>query len=1266
MIPSSEKSNLHCHDDQPRRLAHAKRLYSVLSAVSRAVSRKPAQGELLQDICRILVETGGLRLSWFGIPDAAGWLVPAWSFGEARDYLEGIRISVHDIPEGRGTTGTAIRERRPVVCNEIGAYDGMRPWQDAALARGIRACASFPVTLPKEDLGVLTVYADEVDFFSVAEVALFEEICQELSFALAFSATEADLERERNLLKALVGAIPDMVWLKDPQGVYLFCNRAMANFCGFSVGEIVGSTDYDLFSRDAAEAYRAKDHQILSTGMALRYDNLIISQQRLLETIKTPVAGGVGELIGVLGIAHDVTEERRAAELLQASEAKHTTILKTAMDGFLLVDAEGRIREVNAAYCRMSGYREQELLTMNVQDVEAAETAESTATHIHHIIAHGEDHFESRHRRKDGSVFDIDVNVQYQADDGGRFVSFVRDITERKKAEAALHASESRFRLLFEQHNDVMLLIEPASGRIVDANNAAATFYGYARDTLQTMNVEQINCLPPASVITERNLAKDKTKTCFVFPHRLADGTERTVEVHSTAITLTDRPLLFSIIHDITRQQREEHLLKSRLRLMEYGLSHTIGELLTETLNEIEELTGSRIGFFHFVNETAGTLELQAWSTRTSRDFCSAGGGGSHYGIDQAGVWADCVRQRQSVVHNDYESLPNRHGLPEWHARVIRELTVPIMRGNQVVAVLGIGNKESIYTEEDVALVAHFADLTWDITLRKLAEDELAAHRHHLEELVAARTAELASAVAQIAASEERYEYALAAANDGLWDWNIITGAVYYNPLYFQMLGYEPGELGLRTESYWIERLHPEEREYVLATARQRLADDGAYELEFRMRTKDGGYKWILSRGKVVARDAAGRPVRAVGTHTDQTQRKQMELELRTAKERSEAATRAKSDFLANMSHELRTPLGAILGYTEIFQNGLLGPVTEEQQRGIATIEKSGRHLLALITDILDLAKIEADMMEAVLEPVMVEDLCQASLLFVKEMASKKQIGVTFTTRNQPLFFRTDQRRLKQILVNLLSNAVKFTPVGGEVGLEANWCPVRLQASFTVWDTGIGITAEDQARLFKPFTQVDSTLSRQHEGTGLGLALVASLVNLLKGEVSLTSTPGQGSRFTITLPWEECPIAAPPQALDVVEEVALTFSGGFPLVLVVEDNASNGELLTIYLSKKGFKTILATSGEEAVAVARDNGPAVIFMDIQMPGMSGLEAIRQIRMLAPPVNGVPIIACTALAMPGDRERCLEAGADRYLTKPVDLRELVLQLRTLLPA
>ena len=232
--------------------------------------------------------------------------------------------------------------------------------------------------------------------------------------------------------------------------------------------------------------------------------------------------------------------------------------------------------------------------------------------------------------------------------------------------------------------------------------------------------------------------------------------------------------------------------------------------------------------------------------------------------------------------------------------------------------------------------------------------------------------------------------------------------------------------------------------------------------------------------------------------------------------------------------------------------------------------------------------------------------------------------------------------------------------------MEANWCPVRPQVSFTVWDTGIGITAEDQARLFKPFTQVDSTLSRQHEGTGLGLALVASLVNLLKGEVSLTSTPGQGSRFTITLPWEECPIAAPPRALDVAEEVALTFSGGFPLVLVVEDNASTGELLTIYLSKKGFKTILATSGEEAVAIARDNGPAVILMDIQMPGMSGLEAIRQIRMLAPPVNGVPIIACTALAMPGDRERCLEAGADRYLTKPVDLRELVLQLMTLLPA
>ncbi len=378
-------------------------------------------------------------------------------------------------------------------------------------------------------------------------------------------------------------------------------------------------------------------------------------------------------------------------------------------------------------------------------------------------------------------------------------------------------------------------------------------------------------------------------------------------------------------------------------------------------------------------------------------------------------------------------------------------------------------------------------------------------------------------------------------------------------------------------------------------------------------------------------------------------------------------AARLKDEFLAAMSHELRTPLNAVLGMSEALQEQVYGPLNEKQLKSLRTIEDSGRHLLALINDILDLSKIEAGKVELQIGPASIGPVCQASLQFVKQTALKKQIQVSSTLDSQVTTLQADERRLKQILVNLLSNAVKFTPEGGAMGLEVKGDAEKSVVHFTVWDTGIGIALEDMARLFKPFVQLDSRLSRQYSGTGLGLSLVQRMAELHGGSVSVESEVGKGSRFTVSLPWPETSIQVDKEQVDKKgEELGhlVTLSPSHPVtVLVADDNEISLSMMSEYLGLKGYQVIPARDGREVIQRAQEDRPDIILMDIQMPGMDGLEAIRRIRAdAASDVAKVPIIALTALVMPGDRERCFEAGANEYISKPVSPKGLVEAIQT----
>lgn len=373
-------------------------------------------------------------------------------------------------------------------------------------------------------------------------------------------------------------------------------------------------------------------------------------------------------------------------------------------------------------------------------------------------------------------------------------------------------------------------------------------------------------------------------------------------------------------------------------------------------------------------------------------------------------------------------------------------------------------------------------------------------------------------------------------------------------------------------------------------------------------------------------------------------------------------AARLKDEFLANMSHELRTPLNTILGMSEALQEEVYGELNPKQLQSLHSIEESGRHLLTLINDILDLSKIEVGKLSLDVEPVSVPELCRASLRMVQQSAHKKQLQVEQNLDPEVTVLEGDERRLKQILVNLLSNAVKFTPRGGRIGLEVQTNPDRSRVEFTVWDTGIGIAAVDMPRLFQPFVQLDSRLAREYSGTGLGLSLVYRMTRLHHGSVTLQSEPGQGCRFTISLPWHHETVNTNHDAAASLPDLPSPTAPLSGTILLAEDNEANVQTYARYLTAKGYKVIVAHNGQEVLDIVPIILPDVILMDIQMPHTDGLQVIQRLRQETRTAS-IPIIALTALAMPGDRERCLAVGANEYLSKPVSLKQLIVTIEAI---
>jgi PAS domain S-box-containing protein len=1010
---------------------------------------------------------------------------------------------------------------------------------------------------------------------------------------------EAALRDSEAKLQTILAHAPVPIYLKDLQGRYLLTSAA------FPAQDCIGKTDRDLFPAAIADLFQANDRATLVQGHACEYQEQLTDpatgQVYTFLSLKFPLLNGEGQPYALGGISTDITERIRAEAALQEQLAA----IESVVDGIAILKG-GVYTYTNRAHCQLFGYdRPEELLGQSWRILYGPdELAHFDTEIIPHLARSRAWSGETVALRRNGQTFNEGLSLTLMADD--TLICVCRDISDRKRAETQLRELSDRLALALKS-GSVGCWDWDIQNNLLTWDDRMYELYGLEPQGERTAyDTWQQHLHPddrPATITLLNQAVQGQGEFDTEFRICCPDGRIRYIKAHGMVQRHPNGTpqRVIGINFDISDRKATERRLQQQAN--QEGLLRSISQRIRASL-DLDEILNTTVAEIHRILRVDRAL------------ICRLHGDG------QREVIAEAV------------SAP----WPSLHRAVFPGTLFP-------TALQLLYQQEPYFCIDDAhqnTLLPGLGQLLDSLSVRAAAIAPIPGQKHPWGLLV----------VNQCSGPRQWQEW------EGKLLQHLAEGlaiAIQQSDLFQQL----QTELGVRQQA-----------EAQLRENNQQLAI----------------YNQELAR-----------------------------------------ATRLKDEFLANMSHELRTPLNAILGMAEGLQEFTFGPLTERQTKALATIERSGRHLLDLINDILDLSKIEAGKLE--LHPVLVgvRELCHGSLIFVQQLALKKRITLTLemTKALHRLQIQGDDLRLRQVLINLLNNAVKFTPEGGSitmtVTLEAIAPPPKVerpevasengvgvfnagqpgprlaaescaivdhQICFAIRDTGIGIAPADLSKLFQSFVQIDSKLNRQYAGTGLGLALVKRIVELHGGSVAVTSQPSVGSCFTVRLPIlgspalrqavaiaaaGDCPspqvtdhMAPNPQVAPTDLAAAPSGSGEraiAPRILIVEDNPANIETVSGYLESHGFELLLADNGKDAIAIVQDEQPDLILMDIQMPGMDGLEAIQRIRQIGPGAT-IPIIALTALAMAGDRQRCIEAGANEYLAKPVQLRSLVNTIKGLL--
>lgn len=671
------------------------------------------------------------------------------------------------------------------------------------------------------------------------------------------------IERERHL-HVLFEESADAIFVAGRGGKLVQVNEQACLSTGYSREELLTMHVADIDTRTLtiseferfSERLNETKTQLLQTEHR-RKDGSVFPVEVRVTSINTDQ----GPLI--FGAARDLSERVE-------SEVRYAKILEAAIDGFWVVNSEGRIIETNQAAANALGYSVDEMLQLAVYEIDVDEDPEDSGRRIEVIAAQGHLRFEARHRCKDGRIIDADVSVSSHPTLGGHMFVFTRDITERKQAELALKRSESFLKRSQSVGHIGSWEFDLATGEVTCSDEFCRIFQ-YETSGVRVSARQIFQCIHPedwygARKAYVRSLSGREGLYATEFRIvRPGDGDVRVVESRYEH-ERDGRGRVFrslGVVQDITERKRQENVSAARLRLIEFASQgHSSHELLQTFLDEAEKLTDSLIGFFHFVDPDQENLSLQAWSTNTLAHMCTAEGEGLHYPISQAGVWVDCVREGKPVIHNDYANLAHRKGLPEGHSPIIRQLVVPVFRAGQVVAILGVGNKPTNYGEYDCDMIVQLADIAWDTVVRMRAEEAL-----QTSEAKFSKAFWNAPFLMTLTALEDGR---CLEANDAFYE---LTG---FTP--DQVLGKDGMELGLITPA-------------VRDTLAELFDRDGhARDVEVELNRTDGSSMTALYSGVLVEVDGVQR---VLSTAVDITERKRAEHKLAHAYELLERSNEA-------------------------------------------------------------------------------------------------------------------------------------------------------------------------------------------------------------------------------------------------------------------------------------------------------------------------------------------------------------------------------------
>ncbi|NTW02290.1 MAG: PAS domain S-box protein, partial [Oscillochloris sp.] len=1002
----------------------------------------------------------------------------------------------------------------------------------------------------------------------------------------------------------------------------LTCNSAFARLQGRTISEVV--------SIPILSMYAPEDHAYVGQCMAeadrvgsVRYEASMVRKdgsQYPVQMDVVSVRDQSGTLMYRVATQQDITQRKQAEAAFVESERRFRVLIENAPGAITLIGADGRLIYVSSSTQRVMGYRPEDSLGLDPVGFIHPDDLPELLVVLNDLIQHpGKVTIAYyRFRHQDGSwrwVESTISNLFHEPSVQGIAFNF-QDITERKQAETALHQSEEQYRGLMKSLDNVIAIVD-AEGYFLYMNDIAAHQLGGSPEDFIGRTMHELFPEPIATrQLAHIQIAIRDDQGLIAESQSAVQGQLRWYRtsiqpIHDDLGQVSAALVNSTDIHDLKTAQHD---------LLE--LNRTLEARVQQRTAEVVDLYEHAPIGYHSLDVVGNLIMINQtelkWMGYTREAMLGR-------------PLTDFITPRSQMTFQEYFPILIQRG---W----LKDIEIDFIRKDGTI-LPGLVSATAIYDQAGVYVMSR--STVFDNTERKQAEDALRE-------------------------SEAQNRLLFEESPDAVALFDQIGVMLRVNRAFERMMGY-PAERLIGTTLDALGLISSEQSALLIPKAIQTVQTYADFSVvSIKITRADGESRHLGVR--LFALYIQGHQ-HVLATMRDITLEKHAEETLRMANAELARAARAKDEFLANMSHELRTPINAILAFSESLQEAIYGLLTDRQREAIDNIEIGGRHLLTLINDILDLAKVEAERLDLQIEPISLESVCHSSLMFVKEQALKKDLLLEFRLNDRLSMLEADGKRLKQMLVNLLSNAVKFTPAGGRVCLDVNIDLDAGMVRFVVQDTGIGIAPDDLSRLFQPFNQIDSGLSRQHEGTGLGLVLVRRLAELHGGSVAVESTVGVGSRFTITLPYRlptisatvaPLPVLAPPTDIHVEATAPGVVRAR---VLLAEDNEANLTAIGEYLRVMGCLVFIARNGYEVLARLDEVQPDVILMDIQMPEMDGLETMRRLRAMTEYAT-IPILVLTALAMPGDRERCMAAGANAYMTKPISLRVLMETIQQLI--